>query len=86
MFSHQFYQGRFCDVTLASEDGQTVKAHRSVLCACSGYFDTVLSRITTDKDTLVILKDCSIVEIKLLISFMYNGEISVDRVGKSQIL
>lgn len=81
MFSHQFYQGRFCDVILACEDGQTIKAHRSVLCACSGYFDSVLNRIAADKDTLVILKDCNIFEIKLLISFMYNGEISVDRVG-----
>lgn len=84
MFTHQLEKGRFCDITLACQGGQTIRAHRSVLCACSGYFDSVLSNVT-DKETLVIMKDCRIDEIKLLIEFMYNGEICVEVVSIRKI-
>lgn len=81
MFTHQMEVGRFCDVTLACEGGQTLKAHRSVLGACSGYFNSVLSDATSGKDTLVIIKDSKFVDIQLLLTFMYTGVVSVDEVS-----
>lgn len=81
MFVHQIAQNRFCDVTLACKEGQTIKVHGAVLGACSGYFDSVLTGDTSGKDTLVIMKDCDFVDMKLLVKFMYYGEIQVDEVS-----
>lgn len=85
MFSHQLDQGRFCDVTLACQGGQTLKAHRAVLCAASGYFDTVLSNSNWDKEMLVIVKDIPKEELKLIIEFVYKGEISVQQVSGMEV-
>lgn len=81
MFSLQMEEGRFCDVTLACKGGQKLKAHRAVLCACSAYFDMVLDSETAGKETIVIIKDGQFDDIKSLIEFMYNGEVSVDQVS-----
>lgn len=76
--------GRFCDVTLACENGQSLKAHRAILCAASNYFDSVLSNLNPDKETLIVMKDCNYDDMKLLIEFMYKGEIIVDQVSEPQ--
>lgn len=81
MFALQYLQDRFCDVTLACKNGQTIRAHRTILCACSGYFDTVLADGSSGKDTLVIMKDCDYQDIQLLVQFMYYGEINVNEVS-----
>lgn len=83
MLSSQLDQERFCDVTLACEGGQILKVHRSILCATSGYFDAVLSDTTVNKETLVIMKDSKFDEIKLIIDFVYHGEISVEQVSSN---
>lgn len=81
MFSLQMEKGRFCDLTLACQGGQTLKVHRSVLCATSGYFDAILSSDAAPKETIVIMKDCKIDDVQLLIEFIYKGEISVEQVS-----
>ncbi|XP_018315099.1 uncharacterized protein [Mycetomoellerius zeteki] len=63
------------DVTL-SADGQRIHAHRIVLCACSILFQEVLSQVTEDYPT-IILSDISPQDIKLIIEFIYHGEIRV---------
>lgn len=78
---NQLKQNRFCDVTLALEDGQTLEVHRAILCACSEYFDNILSVTYTGRDTVVILKDCEYEDVKLIIQYMYSGEISVKQVS-----
>lgn len=80
MFALQLLEGRFCDVTLACKDGKTIRAHRVILSACSGYFDSVLTADTTEKDTLVIMQDFDFQDVYLLVRFMYYGEITVDEV------
>lgn len=75
----QFFRS-FCDVTLACE-GQTIRAHRVVLCACSTYFDSILTNRYTDKDPIVIMKGCKFDDIRCLIEFMYKGEINVEHVS-----
>lgn len=54
-------------------------AHRSVLCATSGYFDTVLNNVTSQKETLVVMRDYKYEDLKLLVEFMYNGQITVEQ-------
>lgn len=81
MFVRNLWQDRFCDVTLACKDGQTIRAHRAILCACSGYFDTVFTGDILGNDTLVIMKDCDFADMALLLQFMYYGEIDVDEVS-----
>lgn len=79
MFSQLLDRGCFTDVTLACE-GQLIKAHRVVLCACSTFFDSILTNRYTDKDPIVIMKDCKFDDIRCLIEFMYKGEINVEHV------
>lgn len=80
MFSQLLDRGCFTDVTLACE-GQLIKAHRVVLCACSTFFDSILTNRYTDKDPIVIMKDCKFEDIRCLIEFMYKGEINVEHVS-----
>lgn len=80
MFSQLLDRECFCDVTLACE-GRTLRAHRVVLCACSTYFDSILTSGNSDKETIVIMKDCRFDDVKCLIDFMYKGEINVEHVS-----
>nr|XP_012217483.1 PREDICTED: uncharacterized protein LOC105669223 isoform X1 [Linepithema humile] len=63
------------DVILSAA-GQRIHAHRIVLCACSTLFQEVLSQVTEDYPT-IILSDISPEDIKLIIEFIYHGEVRV---------
>lgn len=80
--SHQMSEGRHCDVTLACNEGIALRAHRSILCANSEYFDTILSKVHPATDTLIIMQDCQLRELRLIMDFMYNGEIIVEQVSE----
>lgn len=80
MLALQMAENRFCDVTLACNGGQKTRVHGAVLCANSGYFDSVLAGNTAGSVTLVIMKDYDIEDIQLLIQFMYHGIVVVDEV------
>lgn len=79
MFTELLDRGCFCDITLACE-GQTLKAHRVVLCACSTYFDSILSNCSSDRETIIWMRDCKFNDVKHLVEFMYKGEINVEYV------
>ncbi|CRK90913.1 CLUMA_CG004602, isoform A [Clunio marinus] len=85
MFSQLLDRGCFCDVTLACE-GQTLKAHRVVLSACSTYFDSILTNCNSEKDPIIILKDVKFMDIKYLVEFMYKGEINVEHNNLASLL
>lgn len=51
-----------------------------VLSACSTYFDTILSQYE-EKDPIVIMRDVKFSDIKVLVEFMYKGEINIDHVS-----
>nr|CAD7400537.1 unnamed protein product [Timema poppensis] len=65
------------DVTIAIE-GQLLKAHKLVLCACSQYFHTMLSSIPATHP-IIFMRDVKLVEMKALLSFMYRGEACVSQ-------
>ncbi|XP_037073565.1 protein bric-a-brac 2-like [Pollicipes pollicipes] len=65
------------DVTLSCE-GQSLKAHKLVLSACSPYFET-LFQDHTETHPIVILKDVKFTELRSIIEFMYKGEVEVEK-------
>lgn len=65
------------DVTLAAE-GRYIKAHKTVLSVCSPYFKE-LFRVNPCKHPIVILHDVKYSALKALLTFMYQGEVSVSQ-------
>eukprot|EP00091_Calanus_sinicus_P010161 TRINITY_DN23640_c0_g1_i1.p1 TRINITY_DN23640_c0_g1~~TRINITY_DN23640_c0_g1_i1.p1 ORF type:complete len:114 (-),score=21.09 TRINITY_DN23640_c0_g1_i1:39-380(-) len=65
----------FFDVTLAC-DGNMVQAHKVILSACSPYFRYLL-KSNKHSHPLLYLKGVKYEEIKSLLDFMYDGEVSV---------
>ncbi|KAK8722991.1 hypothetical protein OTU49_011986, partial [Cherax quadricarinatus] len=66
----------YTDVTLTAE-GQSLKAHRVVLCLASPYFCQVLSR-ELNMHCVVLLGNVKFSELRNIIRFIYTGEATVD--------
>ncbi|XP_050295088.1 protein bric-a-brac 1-like isoform X2 [Anthonomus grandis grandis] len=77
VFDELFQSQSFVDVTLAC-DGQSVKAHKMVLSACSPYFQSLFVE-NPCQHPIVILKDIKWPELKAAVEFMYKGEINVSQ-------
>ncbi|XP_023326634.1 zinc finger protein 131 [Eurytemora carolleeae] len=66
----------FVDVTL-SADGINLKAHKVVLSACSNYFRDLLRGISVWQHPVLLLKDIPLLDLSLVLEFVYLGEVSV---------
>lgn len=71
----------FVDVTLAC-DGQSLKAHKVVLSACSPYFEQLLME-NPCQHPIIIIRDVQFGDLRAAVDFMYRGEINVaqDRIA-----
>ncbi|XP_067003444.1 protein tramtrack, alpha isoform isoform X2 [Anabrus simplex] len=65
------------DVTLAAE-GRHLQAHRVVLSACSSYFQSLFT-VNPCQHPIVILKDVKYDDLKIMVDFMYYGEVNVSQ-------
>jgi hypothetical protein len=66
----------FADVTLACE-GHAVKAHRIILCACSGYFGHILRTINPAQHPVLLLSDVRPTDLTALMDFIYFGQVII---------
>lgn len=71
------------DVTLSC-GGASIKCHRVVLAACSGYFQSLfvndavcLGAGAAQQHPIVVFKDIQLAELKAILEFIYRGEVSV---------
>ncbi|KYN38967.1 Protein tramtrack, alpha isoform [Trachymyrmex septentrionalis] len=77
-FEELLHNAAFTDVTLAVEDGRTVKCHKIVLAACSTYFQTLFHQLSSyNHHPIIVLKDVGMPEIKAILEYMYRGEVNV---------
>jgi len=78
VFERLRHEELFVDVSLATSDKQIIRAHRVLLSAGSGYLEKVLA-FTPSEHPTVVLPSVKYKDLKLLVDFMYSGEISVDQ-------
>ena len=72
------------DVTLSC-GGASIKCHRIVLAACSGYFQSLFvgggggqyMGAPQQHHPIVVFKDIQLAELKAILEFIYRGEVSV---------
>lgn len=74
-FRNLLQEDSLVDVTLAA-DGYFVQAHRLVLSVCSPYFKELFS-VNPCNHPIVILKDVKSKQLTDILSFIYQGEVSV---------
>ncbi|XP_046998399.1 longitudinals lacking protein, isoforms H/M/V-like, partial [Schistocerca americana] len=75
VFTHLLSTESLVDVTLAAE-GKHLQAHRVVLSACSPYFQ-MLFTMNPCQHPIVILKDVKYDDLKIMVDFMYYGEVNI---------
>jgi len=68
----------FTDVTLATEDGETIEAHKVILSSCSSFFRNILMKTKTKStNPLLYLKGVNMKELNILLKFVYLGQCEV---------
>lgn len=65
------------DVTLMTADGQKIRAHKAVLAAGCGYFNSMFSEAGVKCD-LVLLREFEGRLMRMFVDFLYKGRIEVD--------
>ena len=66
------------DVTLVTDDGQHIQAHRMILSAGSQFFSDIFLK-SNQTNILIYLKGINSVQLKHILDFVYNGEASVEQ-------
>lgn len=77
VFDQLLQNESFVDVTLAC-DGNSIKAHKMVLSACSPYFQSLFVE-NPCQHPIIIMRDVKWTELKAAVEFMYKGEIKVSQ-------
>ena len=66
----------FCDVTLASEDGQQFEAHKVILAASSPFFQNLLER-NKHAHPIIYMRGTKSEDLSAIVDFLYFGEANV---------
>ena len=64
------------DVTLATDNGQHIQAHKMILSAGSNFFSDIFMK-SDHTNMLIYLNGISSVELEQVTAFLYNGETSI---------
>ena len=66
----------FTNVTLASEDGQEIEAHKVILAASSPFFEKILQK-SKHPHPLIYLRGFQSKDFASILDFLYSGEANV---------
>lgn len=73
VFDQLLQNESFVDVTLTTDEGQSVKCHKVVLSACSPYFQKLFMD-NPCQHPIVILRDVTFEDLKFVVDYMYKGK------------
>ena len=66
------------DITLVSDDLETISAHKLVLSASSEYFRRILHKTDSKVNSLLCLDGVSSTDLKNVLDYVYDGEVKID--------
>ena len=69
-------ENKLCDVTLATDDGHQIQAHRVILSAGSTFFKEVFSKCS-QQNLCLYLKGIFTDDLESIIDFLYKGETTI---------
>ena len=78
MFRDLYTENKFTDVTLVCDDLVQLRAHKTVLSACSPVFRSILAS-HHQIHPVIFLRGIQYLEMELILKFMYFGETTVFR-------
>merc|ERR1719370_2521165 len=73
------------DVTLVTDDGLHIQAHKIILSAGSNFFSDIFMK-SNQANMLIYLKGINSVHLEHILDFIYNGEASVGQEELKQFL
>ena len=76
---------KLADVTLATDDGQHIKAHKIILSTGSHFFSDLFLK-SNHASMLIYLKGVSSFELEPVLGFLYNGEAFVAQEDLNQFI
>ena len=76
-FAHLRGEEEFSDVTLVSEDGHLVKAHKVLLAASSPLLGTILKKCQDHPKPLIFLRGAKTDVLNSLLDFVYFGKVEI---------
>ena len=62
-----------CDVSLVTEDGFVLRAHKAILASTSPYFSRELADYPAESHISIVLSGINYQELTCLIDYMYEG-------------
>ena len=84
-FKHLREVQDYFDVTLATDDGFTIGAHKIILSAGSQFFSNIFSQYK-QKEQFIYMKGINRVELEYVVNFLYNGEAYVGQEELNEFL
>ena len=75
----------YFDVTLATDDGYLIEAHKLILSAGSNFFREIFKK-TKHPTPFIYLKGIQKVEFEYIVNFLYNGEAYIAQEELNKIL
>ena len=85
-FTSLWTEDEFKDITLVSQDGHQIEAHKVVLSSSSGFFKNLFARNRSRNHALVYLKEMNFKELEAIIKFIYIGEAEVEQESLEEFL
>ena len=67
---------RLFDVTLVTDDGQHIQAHKIILSAGSHFFSDIFLK-SNQTNMLIYLKGIDSIQLEFILDFLFNGEAPV---------